>query len=343
MPKPTGARARGPGNSATFVFSLALAAAAAAGAAQAQITMKVACNGLNDVQHEWVKLYAARVEERAKGRIKTSTHPGGQLGTTPRMIEAVQLGSVEAYTVPAENFVGLDQRFQITGAPGWYRDLEHAKKTILDPRVREPILKLGEPKGLKGISVILYGPISYASRQPIRTPDDFKGRKVRVAASKLQEVPLQKLGATPVPIPLGEVLPALQQGTVDAVRLSINLFNNFKYYDVTKTVTLTEEAVFVTVGVLSKVWFDKLPPDLQAILVEEAAKLNEELSNWSLKQFAGASDEWKRHGGEIIRFSAPDQARFMKTVMDAGTQVMTERPAVGQMYKQMIEVANQIK
>lgn len=308
-------------------------------AAAQSYTMKVACDTVDDVQAEWLKRFASRVAARSGGRIKASTYPGGQLGTTPRVIEGVQLGSIEAYIVPGANFVGLDQRFQVTDAPGWFASLDHVKRTILDPRFRDQFLALGDAKGLKGISLVLYGPISYASRQPLRSPADFKGKKIRVAASKLQELPLGKLGATPVPIPLGEVLSALQQGTVDGVRLAVNLFNKFKYYDIVKYVTVTEEAVFVSVGVVSKLWFEKLPKDLQTIIVEEGAKLNAEMSDWTLKAFEGAEEEWKRNGGEIIRFDAAQRGQFMKIVGAAADEVLNQRPETKKMFELLKEVA----
>ena len=325
---------------AAAIIAAAAAGLGAPGSSAQTFTMKVACNSIGDVQAEWVKLFAERVEARSGGRIKASAYPGGQLGTTPRVIEGVQFGSIEAYIVPAENFVGLDQRFQVVGAPGWFDNMQHAKRTVLDQRLREEYFKLGEPKGLKGVSFVLYGPISYASRQPIRNVADFRGKKIRVAASKLQEVPLQKLGASTAPIPLGEVLPALQQGTVDAVRLSINLFNNFKYYDVVKNVTMTEEAVFVSVGVLSRLWFDKLPKDLQTVLVEEGAKLNAELTDWSIKSFEGAEEVWTRNKGEIIRFPAEERARFLAITSGGAEEVFQERAEVKRMHDRLREIAS---
>ena len=46
---------------------------------------------------------------------------------------------------------------------------------------------------------------------------DFAGKKVRVFASPIQTDPMKRLDATAVPMALSEVLPALQQGTLDGV------------------------------------------------------------------------------------------------------------------------------
>jgi C4-dicarboxylate-binding protein DctP len=301
--------------------------------------MKITCDTMNDVQHEWLKRLAARIAERSGGRIKTEMYPGGQLGKTPRIIDGIQLGTIEAYVVPAANYVGVDPRFQVTAAPGWFKDIDHAFRTINDPRFRNAFLALGENKGIKGISLFIYGPVHYASRTPIRNMADFKGKKVRVAASKVQEVAQQILGATGVSIPLAETLPALQLGTVDAIRLPINLFNTFKYHEVVKYVTLTEESIFVSFGVVSKAWFERLPPDLQQVVVQEGAALDKELTDWSKRYLADAADTWRKNGGEVIHFSPTEQSAFLERMSTVGDKVFGEQAEVLNMYKLLRTVA----
>lgn len=322
------------------IMAVAALAAIMGGPASAQpYTMKITCDTRNDVQHEWLKRLSAAVAERSGGRIKPELYPGGQLGVTLRVIDGIQLGTIEAYVVPTANFVGVDPRFQVLDAPGWFKDVDHAFRTINDRRFRDPFISLGEDKGIKGISLFIYGPVHYASRAPIRGMDDFKGKKIRVAASRIQEIPLQKLGATGVSIPFAETLPALQQGTVDGVRLPINLFNTFKYYEVVKYVTLSEEAIFISFGVVSKAWFDRLPADLQKIILEEGAKLEKELTDWSKALFAGAAGIWRKNGGEVIRFAPAGQTAFLDKLSTVGDEVFRAQPEVLKMYESLRRIA----
>lgn len=310
------------------------------GPARAQTyTMKITCDTRNDVQHEWLKRLSAGVAKRSGGRIKPELYPGGQLGVTMRVIDGIQLGTIEAYVVPTANFVGVDPRFQVLDAPGWFKDVDHAFRTINDPKFRDPFFKIGEDKGIKGISLFIYGPVHYASRAPIRGMDDFKGKKIRVAASKIQEIPLQKLGATGVSIPFAETLPAMQQGTVDGVRLPINLFNTFKYYEVVKYVTLTEEAIFISFGVVSKAWFNRLPADLQKIVLDEGAKLEKELTDWSKALFAEAPGTWRKNGGQVIRFAPAERTAFLDKMSNVGDEVFRGQPEVLKMYESLRQVA----
>ena len=53
--------------------------------------------------------------------------------------------------------------------------------------------------GIRVLSLYVYGPTSFASLRPIRAMDDFRGKKIRVLASKMETALVGKLGATGVP------------------------------------------------------------------------------------------------------------------------------------------------
>src|SRR5674476_1642611 len=119
-----------------------------------------------------------------------------------------------------------------------FNSVEQSQKVLADPAVRARLATFGEAKGVELLVVGNNGPLMVASHKPIRTVADFKGQKIRVpGAAPLHVEPFKKLGASPISIPLGEVLPALQNKTIDGAIMSFNVLNMFKYYDVTKTAT----------------------------------------------------------------------------------------------------------
>ncbi len=63
----------------------------------------------------------------------------------------------------------------------------------------------------------LYGTRQIISKKPIRTVDDLAGLKIRVPNNVMQIKAIQAMGATPTPMPLGEVYPALTRGVIDGV------------------------------------------------------------------------------------------------------------------------------
>jgi TRAP-type C4-dicarboxylate transport system substrate-binding protein len=323
---------------ALAVAGATLALGVAPGAAQTY-TLKIGNATINDVQHEWQKRWGARVEKRAGGRIKVEIYPASQIGSIPRMIEGLQLGTLEAWIGPPEFVVGHDTRFQALGAPGIFTDMNHAYRVLADSKFRDTVLSLGEAKGMKGVSIIVYGPTSYATRKPVRKLDDFKGLKIRVFASPMQTLAVARLGATAAPMPLDEVFPALQRGAIDGNRTGITIFTTFKYYDILKTVTETHDAIVTSIAMVSKVWYDKLPADLQKVLVEEGEAVQKELFDWTVDFNNKGRQTWTDKGGELIKLSPADQAEMMKRLSTVGDEVVAAQPRVKEVYDLMVQTA----
>ena len=235
-------------------------------AAQAQdktYVMKITLPTLNETQHQLAKNFAAAVEKDSGGRIKGEVYPNSQLGSISRQIEGLQFGAIQAGVIPPEFFVGVDERFEVMCAPGLADDLEHAQRIAADPAVAKLILGLGTGKGLHGVGLTVLTPSSIISRTPIRHLSDFQGKKLRIFASDFQSVALKRLGATPVAMTLGDVLPAIQQGTIDGAIAALNVYVPMHYVDAAKYVTQTNQPMIFSVIEISQKWYDSLPPDLQ--------------------------------------------------------------------------------
>jgi len=65
-------------------------------------------------------------------------------------------------------------------------------------------------------------------RAPFRTLADLRGKKIRVLASPFQTEQIARLGATGIPLNLSDVLPALQQGTIDGTFSAIPVFTTLR-------------------------------------------------------------------------------------------------------------------
>jgi len=204
------------------------------GAARAQdktYVMKVTLPTINDAPHQFSKDFAAAVEKDSGGRIKGEVYPASQLGSIPRQIEGVQFGAIQAAGIPPEFFVGVDERFEVMAAPGLVDSLEHGQRVAADPAVLKLMLGLGADKGLHGVGLMIAQPSCVIAKSAIRHLADFKGKKIRIFASQFQTVAFDRLGATPVAMTLGDVLPALQQGAIDGSVAGIGPFVHLHFCD----------------------------------------------------------------------------------------------------------------
>jgi tripartite ATP-independent transporter DctP family solute receptor len=303
----------------------------------APITMKLGTATVSDVQVEAIKRFAENVEKRTNGRIVGKLFPGAQLGSNARMIERLQLGTLEVWVGPPAYLVGVDPRFQILDTPGVFKDMNHAWQTTQDAKFRQTFLSIGEKKGLIGVSLFIYSPTSFATRKPLRTLEDFKGRKLRVLASEMERAATNALGATAVPIDFSEVVPALERGTVDGMKSGLSAFTAIKVYDVVKYVTLTHEAIIPEVMMVSKVWYERLPKDLQQVLREEGAAMEPGLLKYTIQAQEQARQIWKDHGGELIEFSPQDHAMMMEKLSGVADKVFADKPQLRDIYALLVQ------
>jgi TRAP-type C4-dicarboxylate transport system substrate-binding protein len=324
-----------------FLGAAALAAAFAgqAAAQDRSMTVKLATATLNDAQHEWMKRFAALLEKSADGRVKTEIYPASQLGSIPRMIEATQLGSIQVWVGPPEFLVGVDQRFELLSVPGLFQNDQHALKTIADPEFSKAFLAVGAAKGLVGAGLFLYGPVGYAMRMPVRTLADFKGKKIRVLASPFQTEQMARLGAVGVPLTLGDVLPALQQGTIDGSFAAVPVFTTFQYQEAARYVTETGQAYLFSVAMLSKRWFDGLPGDLQGQVIAAAKQAETEVTPWELEFFASQRKLWIDKGGEMVALPLADKAEIMARLAPVGEDIVKTKPVLKPLWDQMVATA----
>src|SRR6266511_4564770 len=71
-----------------------------------EFTMKFATQTINDMQHEFIKVYKTELEKATNNRIKVEVYPASQLGGAQRQTEGLRLGTIEGAIGPVELFVG---------------------------------------------------------------------------------------------------------------------------------------------------------------------------------------------------------------------------------------------
>ena len=318
----------------------------ALGSAQAQdktYTMKFTLPTLNDPSHVFAKNYAAALEKDSGGRIKTEIYPASQLGSIPRQIEGTQFGAIQCAVIPPEFFVGVDERFEVMAAPGLVDSMAHGQRVAADPAVKKFMLGLGADKGLHGVALFMNAPQSVIAKTAIRHIPDFKGKKIRVLASKFQTVPLEQLGATPVAMTLGDVVPAMQQGAIDGAVGGIVVFTPLHFRDAAQYVTETGQPAVYAIAEINKAWYEALPTDLQKIVDDDAAAQQTAIAPIASEIVEKARKGWTDQGGELISLPPDEQTDMMKTLSGAALGVAKAKPALEDAFKIVTDAAQRTR
>jgi TRAP-type C4-dicarboxylate transport system substrate-binding protein len=314
----------------------ALFAAIAAPATAADFTMKIGLGTMNDIQHQWANWYKEAIESGSKGRIEVKIFPRNQLGTIASQIEGVKLGTVEAFVSPVDFFAGVDPRFGVFSAPVLFKSAEQAAKVVLDPALNKETLALGSDKGLEVVSIFTYAQAHYFAKQPMRMLDDFKGKKLRINATAAERAKMRQFGATGVPMDLAEVVPGLQQGTIDGTMSATAVFVNLKFNDIGKVITRVNDTMIISIGAVSKAWLAKLPSDLRQVVIESGNKLQQRTCDYSRELDQTMAKKWTDAGGEFVALPANDAARVLQLLSGVGEEVTKENPAVHAFYRKVL-------
>ena len=266
---------------------------------QAQYTFRLAENQPPDYPTTVAsKKFAELVEARTQGRIKIVVYPSAQLGEEKSVIEQVQLGAIEFTRVHASPLAEFNKQFGVLSLPYIFDNDEHMWR-FLGSEMGEKMLKSLETTRMMGLAYYDNGARSFYFTKPVKMLADLKGLKIRVQQNRVTMEMVSALGASPTPMPYGQVFSALQTGVIDGAENNYPSFYTSNHYQVAKNYILNKHQRTPEVLLISKITWDKLSEADRKVLKEaasEAGKYQREL--WS--NFEKDSESKLRAAGVTI-------------------------------------------
>lgn len=256
-----------------FAMSILSACGNSAGNQSETIKMTAVVAGLPEESPSGVALkeFAKLVNEYSDGTIEVDTFFGAELGNLTAAVEGMVQGTIDIVSTGTSYFSGYVPEIQVFELPYIFKTNEEARKT-LDSEVGDEIRDLFDEKGIVLLSYWESGLRHVTnSRQPILTPDDMVGIKIRTVVSTTQQKTWESFGAIPMAIDMNEAFTAMQQGTVDAQENTLAQIVSAKLFEVQKYLSLTGHAYTPMPFGISKITWDKLD-DSQKEAVKKASE-----------------------------------------------------------------------
>jgi tripartite ATP-independent transporter DctP family solute receptor len=256
--------------------------------------------------------YAQLVRERTRGRVSIQIHHSRQLGDERQVVEGLQLGTVQLTVTSTGPLGGFVPDVNVLDLPFLFRDANHAYK-VLDGEIGRGLLDKFEAVGIKGLAFWENGFRHVTtSKKPVERPADLKGLKIRVMENRVHQAAFRQVGADATPMAWGEVFTSLQQGLLDAQENPIPIVSTFKLYEVQKYLALTAHVYSPAPVLLSKKSWDRMPPDIQKIVLDtaiEVARVQRQLNRTQEQKQLG---ELKSKGMVVVE--EPDRAAFREAM-----------------------------
>ena len=283
-------------------FRQALLAAAALMACAAQATEFRSADTHNADDYPTVvavKRMSELLEQKSGGKHKIKVFNKQALGSEKETIDQVKIGALDFTRVNVGPMNAICPLTQVPTMPFLFNSVEHMRK-VLDGPVGEEILKSCESAGFVGLAFYDSGARSIYAKKPIKTVADAKGLKIRVQQSDLWVALVSAMGANATPMPYGEVYTALKTGLIDAAENNIPSFDTAKHVEAVKIYSKTEHSMAPEILVMSKIVWDKLPANEQA-MVRAAAKESVAFQRQKWDEQEGKSmASVKAQGAEIV-------------------------------------------
>ena len=252
-------------------ISVAAAAVVALTGTASAATWKYA---IEEALHEVQGVYATKFKEHVEANSdhEVEIYPFGTLGESADTTELAQLGAIQ-FVDASPGFTGsLIPELQVfllpyvlPEDPAVLADFFKTSDTINDK-----LAAMYEDKSLKLIDMFPEGEVVMTTKQAVESPADLEGVKFRVMTTPLLVETYDAFGATPTPLPWGEVFGSLQLNMIQGQENPMFFVESTNMYEVTDHITYTGHNNFTTAVAANLDFFNGLSDDDKK-LVQEAA------------------------------------------------------------------------
>jgi TRAP-type C4-dicarboxylate transport system substrate-binding protein len=265
--------------------------------------------------------FKANLEALSGNAVYVKLFPSGQLGIGPALAQKVQAGTVQGGSVSLSNFSPFAPIVDVINIPFWCGENQRFANLVTSALWNGEITPKVTVKGYKPMFYFTVDPRTIATRRGmnkiIKTPDDMRGVKMRVPASRLLQQFYRLTGANPTVVAWGETPSALKQGVADALDPSVGALYTFGFIDIIDSITLVDSVTDAQMFAANNGWFQALPKDLQTKFDEASEKTQGE----SFAQIPIArKNSMDALGKGGVKFYKPSAAEHKRWVDAAGEQ-----------------------
>ena len=227
-----------------------------------------------DFRDRLCRRFAAEVEKRTNGALKSSVYAGSSLMKTNAQFSSLRKGALDMSLVPLSYAGGEVAETNIGLMPALVPSYEQAA-AWKNAEVGKLLSKVLDDKGILIVSWVWQaGGVASRSR-PLLTPDDAKGLKVR-GGSREMDMMLKQAGASVITLPSNEIYASMQTGAMDAAMTSSTSFISFKLEEIAKHLTSGRNKTYwfmLEPLMISKEIFGKLPKAQQDVVMAVGAEM----------------------------------------------------------------------
>jgi TRAP-type C4-dicarboxylate transport system substrate-binding protein len=255
-----------------------------------------------------------RITKESDKKIKVKTYLGGTLGGEIEIIQKIRRGNIQGGGVTFAALSSVIPELDVLEIPFMFESTEEAD-FILDKYLYQKFSEIFEKKGLILVSWAENGWRSIGHKsKAILKPSDMKNEKVRSQESKVHLAFWNNMGASPVPIAVPEVLPALQTGVVKSFDNTPLFLLAAEWHSSIKHFSLTKHIYQAAAVIYSKKFWDKLNPAQKKILLGPGNEIAKDVRAGVRALESNLIDVLKESGIKIHTLNKDQRNEFKKVI-----------------------------
>lgn len=278
----------------------------------------VANSNENDEDYDGLVVFKDFVESHSNGKINVDIFMGSQLcGNGVECLEALEYGSIDIYISTSGGASAMYPYVQVLDLPYVLRDDRIAEEVFTGDFTRElrkqiledsdnlvRLMAIGNTGGWRNFA---------NTKRTVKSPEDLEGLKIRTVVSDLPQELVRSLGASPTPIPWGDLFTSFQTGVVEGSKNGITDIMGMKFTDAgLKYVTLDGHAYMSALWYMNNDTFLDMPEELRRVVVDGFSALQQATFASPKRKSIEAYKAFAEAGGDLYVPSPEEKAQFAK-------------------------------
>ena len=292
-------------------------------------------------EYKGMETFKKYVEEKLGDKYEVQLYPNELLGGQTKAIELTQTGAIDFTIAGTPNLEIFADVYEVFSMPYLFDSEEVYKSVMEDSDYMENVYESTDEAGFRVVTWYNAGTRNFYAKTPINTPDDLKGKKIRVQQSPASVAMVNAFGAAAAPMSFGEVYTAIQQGVIDGAENNELALTNNKHGEVAKYYSYNKHQMVPDMLVANLKFLNGLSPEEYQVFKEAAAVSTEvEMAEWD-KSIEEAKDIAINQMG--VEFIDVDVNAFKQKVLPLHEKMLQENPKIVDFYNHIQEANEKAK
>lgn len=261
------------------------------------------------------KVFKEKLEEISGGNMTVECYDSGTLYGQDTETDAVKNGDVDMIYSSASWLTDGSPWVSMFTAGYVFQSYDHMTKVLNGDIGKEVFQKIADEQGILPLGAYYLGTrqISLSEDRAITTPDDLKGVNLRMPNSDAWVFLGKAMGANPTAIAFNDLYLALQTGTVDGQDNPLPTVQSAKFYEVQKSISLTNHLVDSVWPTMNVNTWNSLTDTQKGWVMEAIEAARQSCDDQNLKTESEVQDFLKEQGLSIYE---ADVAAFADHVLE---------------------------